>query len=120
MQKVVETVITACKKCVKNKTVKYIPYRKIKILRTPDKVWSLMAWDFIVKLPKSKKLITEVEYNLILVITDRLIKYAYFLLYLEALNTEELAYVFLRTIIRNHRMPEEIISNRDKLFILKF
>jgi hypothetical protein len=63
---------------------------------------------------------TKVKYNSILVITNRLTKYAYFILYLESLNAKDLAYTFLRNIIANHRILETIIFNQDKLFISKF
>jgi hypothetical protein len=61
-----------------------------------------------------------VEYDSILVITDRLTKYAYMLLYKEASDAEELAYTFLRIVVANHGVPDEIISDRDKLFTSKF
>jgi hypothetical protein len=32
----------------------------------------------------------------------------------------DIAYIFLREIIANYRIPEKIISDRNKLFILKF
>ena len=67
-----------------------------------------------------KELITEVEYNSILVIIDRLIKYMYILLYKEVSNAKELAYTFIRTIVTNYKVLEEIILDRDKLFTLKF
>ena len=67
-----------------------------------------------------KELIIGVEYNLILVIIDRLIKYVYILLYKEASNAKELAYTFIRTEVINYRVLEEIILDRDKLFTLKF
>jgi hypothetical protein len=76
--------------------------------------------DFIVKLPLSKEIFTGVTYDLILVIINRLIKYAYFILYKEGLTTEELVYAFNRNIIINHGILKEIISNRDKLFISNF
>ena len=59
-------------------------------------------------------------YDSILVITDRLTKYRYFIPYKEASSAEELAYMFLRVIAANHELPEEIISDRDKLFTFKF
>jgi hypothetical protein len=59
-------------------------------------------------------------YNLILIIIDRLIKYAYFIPYKEGLTVEELIYIFNRNIIANYRILEEIISNRNKLFISNF
>ena len=61
-----------------------------------------------------------VEFDSILVITDRLTKYTYILLYKEASIVEDLTYTFLRTIVTNYRLPEEIISDRDKLFTLRF
>jgi hypothetical protein len=80
-------------------------------LKTPEGAWKAIALDFITKLPLSKDLMTKVKYNSILVITDRLTKYTYFINYLESSNAEDLAYTFLRTIFANHGMPETIISN---------
>ena len=48
-------------------------------------------------------------YNLILVIIDRLIKYKHFILYKEASNAIKLMYTFLKVIIINYRLLEEII-----------
>ena len=76
--------------------------------------------NFIVKLLPSKEVITEVVYDSILVVIDRLTKYAYFISYKEGLTAEDLAYAFNRNIIANYDILEEIISNRDKLFISKF
>ena len=47
-------------------------------------------------------------------------KYGYFIPYLEASDAKALAYTFLRVIIANHGLLEEIISDRDKLFTSKF
>jgi hypothetical protein len=62
----------------------------------------------------------KVKYNSILIITNRLIKYAYFVNYLKSSNTKDLTYTFLRTIFANYKILETIISNQDKLFISKF
>jgi hypothetical protein len=79
-----------------------------------------MALDFIVKLPPSVKLIIKVIFDSILVVIDRLTKYEYFILYKESLLVEELAYAFNKYIIGNYEILKKIISNRDKLFILRF
>jgi hypothetical protein len=79
-----------------------------------------MTLDFIVKLPSSAKLITEVVFDSILVITDRLTKYRYFILYKESLLAEKLAYTFNKYIIGNHEISKKIINNRNKLFTLRF
>jgi hypothetical protein len=76
--------------------------------------------DFIIKLPPSKEALIRITYDSILVVTDRLIKYAHFIPYKEGSTAEELVYTFNRNIITNHGILEEIISNRDKLFISNF
>jgi hypothetical protein len=85
------------------------------ILKTP---WTSIILDFVVKLLLSQDPITGIEYDSILVITDRLIKYTYIILYLEANTVENLAYMFLRVVIANYSAPEKMISDRDKFFIL--
>jgi hypothetical protein len=79
-----------------------------------------VALDFIVKLPLSVKLITEVVFDSILIIIDRLIKYGYFISYKESLLAEELAYAFNKHIIGNYGILKKIINNRNKLFTLRF
>jgi hypothetical protein len=66
------------------------------------------------------KPIIKVVFDSILVIIDRLTKYGYFILYKESLLIEELAYAFNKYIIGNYKISKEIISDRDKLFILRF
>jgi hypothetical protein len=83
-------------------------------------VWKSIALDFIIKLPLSKEALTGVTYDSILIVIDRLIKYAYFISYKEGLTVEELVYTFNRNIIINYGILEEIISNKDKLFISNF
>jgi hypothetical protein len=76
--------------------------------------------NFIMKLLKLKESMTQKKYDSILVITDRLIKYEYFISYLEESTAENLAYIFMKHVITNHEISEKIISNRDKLFTSKF
>jgi hypothetical protein len=92
----------------------------MRLLRVLTGAWKSIALDFIVKLPLSKEVFTGVTYNSILVITDRLIKYAYFIFYKEDLIAEELVYIFNKNVIINYGILEKIISNRDKLFISNF
>ena len=72
--------------------------------------------DFITKLLKSKDpIITEV-YDAIIVIVDRLTKYAIILPFKEKYNAEQLAFLLLDRLMRDHSIPELITSDRDKLF----
>ena len=75
------------------------------------KDWEFIALDFIIKLSLFKDLIIKVKYNSILIITDWLIKYAYFINYLKLLNAEDLVYIFLWVIFANYNMLEVIISD---------
>jgi hypothetical protein len=79
-----------------------------------------VAWDFITKLPELKKPISNAQHDSILIITDRLTKFGYFLPYRESGIIKKLAYIFLRRIVANHGLPRKIISDRDKLFTSKF
>jgi hypothetical protein len=84
----------------------------------PKTPWTLIVLDFVIKLLLSRDPITGIEYDFILVITDRLIKYIYIILYLKASMAEDLAYMFLRVVVVNHSALEEMISDKNKFFIL--
>jgi hypothetical protein len=103
---------------IRNKTLCYILYRIIQsldILKTP---WTSIVLDFVIKLLLSKNLITRIKYDFILVITDRLTKYIYIILYLEANIIEDLVYIFPKVVVANYNALKEMISDRNKLFIL--
>jgi hypothetical protein len=61
-----------------------------------------MALNFVTKLPLSKELMTGVVYNSIMVVTDRLTKYAYFISYFKNFLAEDLAYIFYKYIVTNY------------------
>jgi hypothetical protein len=54
------------------------------------------------KLSLFKKLIIGVIYNFIMVVTDRLTKYAYFIPYFESSLTEDLVYIFHKYVVANY------------------
>jgi hypothetical protein len=120
MRKQVETVVRECDICSKSKSNRHLPYGQLKSTLVLKGAWKSLALDFIVKLPPSKDPLTGVEYNSILVIIERLTKYEKFIPYLEASDAKALAYTFVRVILANHGLLEEIISDRDKLFTSKF
>jgi hypothetical protein len=81
-------------------------------------LWTSIVLDFVIKLLLLRDPIIRIKYDFILVITDRLTKYIYIILYLEVSIVEDLVYMFLKMIITNHNVLEEIISDKNKLFIL--
>jgi hypothetical protein len=78
----------------------------------------LIILDFVIKLLLSRDLIIKIEYDSILVVTDKLTKYIYIILYLEANIAENLAYMFLKVVVANYSILEKIISDKNKFFIL--
>jgi hypothetical protein len=120
MRKYVEDRIRKCDPCNRNKAARHKPYGLLKSPEAPKGAWECVALDFIVKLPPSTEPMTGVVFDSILVVTDRLTKYGYFIPYKESSSAEELAYAFNRHIIGNHGIPKEIISDRDKLFTSRF
>ena len=63
---------------------------------------------------------TKTVFNLIFVIVDKLTKYRHFILFKETYNIVELFYVFLKEVVKQHRLPNKVILDRDKLFVSKF
>jgi hypothetical protein len=61
-----------------------------------------MTLDFVTKLSLSKELMTGIIYDSIMIIMDRLTKYAYFIFYFKSSLAEDLAYMFYKYIMANH------------------
>jgi hypothetical protein len=116
----VREVIRTCEQCNKNKSTRHKPYGLLKPIPPPTRAWGSVSWDLIVKLPPSKEPVTGIKYDSILVIVERLTKYAYFIPYKESHTAEELAYAFERTIVCNHGLPDEVITDRGTTFASKF
>lgn len=120
MRKTVKETVSGCDTCIRNKANRHAPYGLMKSPNTPSQPWKSIALDFVVKLPLSVDPITGIEYDSITVITDRLTKYAYMVPFLESSDAEQLAHLLMRVIVANHGAPDEIISDRDKLFTSHF
>jgi len=119
IRKSVEEIIGNCDTCIRNKSSRHAPYGLIKSPNTPARAWKSIALDFITKLSFSTNPTISIKYNTILIITDRFTKYAYFLPWRTTATAKDVAYELIRTIIANHGVPNEIISDRDKFFTSK-
>ena len=76
--------------------------------------------DFIIKLSKSKDINTEIKYNSILIIIDKLIKYIYLIFYKKNFIVKQMTCVILNKVIRYYKISESITSDRNKIFKSNF
>ena len=109
-----------CDLCHKIKSLRHQSYDKMQTALTLSQSWVSVIMNFIIKLLLLKKLLTEVIYNSILTVMNWLIKKVRFLSYKEVSDTEELTYTFLQNVTVLQELSDKIISDRDKLFTLKF
>lgn len=83
-------------------------------LPIPQKVWCSISTDFIEALPKSA------GKDSILVVMDRLSKYAHFLALPHPYSASVMAKTFLDHIYKLHGMPTDIVTDRGSVFISTF
>ena len=92
-------------------------------IKTPSLLWPLsipsqcqeeVSMDFITWLPKSKR------HNVIMVVVDHLIKYAYFIALSHPFTTSIVEKNFLENIQKLHGTPKVIASDHDLIFTSHF
>lgn len=110
MHRKVRGYLRNCDTCQRDKPSRHLPYGELQLADTPTKPWEWITMDFITKLPESD------ECDMIMVIVDRLTKYAYMIPTTETINAERMANILLRHVFANHGAPSKITSDRDKLF----
>jgi hypothetical protein len=80
----------------------------------PEHCWQDISMDFIEGLPKSQ------GYSVIMVVVDRLSKYAHFLPVKHLYAASHIAQLFFDHIVKLHGVHRTIVSDRDKVFISQF
>jgi len=83
-------------------------------LEIPGQAWESLSMDFVEGLPKSE------GKNCIIVVVDRLTKFAHFIGLSHLYTTQEVVRVFLDLVIKLHMVPKTIIFNHDKVFTSLF
>ena len=113
LKKYSETKISQCPVCqiYKNEKIKYPGL--LHTLPIPQTKWSEISMDFVEGLPKAK------GKDVILVIVDRLTKYAHFISLSHPYTVQTVAHLIMDHIIKLHGPPAVIVSDRDRIFTSK-
>jgi transposase InsO family protein len=114
MKQDVENYVRQCTICQQSKHLNTHPFGLLQPLPIPQGIWRDLSMDFIEGLPKSK------GFSVILVIVDRLTKYAHFLPVKHPYSTQTIAQLFLDNIIKLHGLPNSIVTDRDTIFVSNF
>lgn len=110
MKTSVREFVAACQVCHQAKPDRSRYPGLLQPLPVPSQAWQAILLDFIEGLPQSG------SYNTILVVVDRLTKYAHFVLLRHPFTALKVAQVFMAAVYRLHGMPESIVSDRDRIF----
>ncbi|KAH9794628.1 hypothetical protein KPL71_004958 [Citrus sinensis] len=114
MRAKIKKFIRHCEVCQRCKVDNLQPTGLLQPLPIPDRIWTSISMDFIDGLPTSQ------GYTVIMVVVDRLSKYAHFVALKHPYTALTVAKVFMAQIVRLYRIPSSIISDRDKVFLSSF
>ena len=110
--------VTMCFVCQNIAVSKHKPYGKLESFLVLEWPWQEVSLDFITQLPRSY--IGTAEYDAILVIVDRYIKMAKFILIIINLITFEFVAIFHKNIELKYRFLKGIVSDQDTKITFKF
>lgn len=108
------TFIKDCISCQQVKVDHRSPQGLLNPLPIPDRPWSNIGVDFIVKLPVSN------GFDSVMVVVDHFSKASHFIPAKETCSAGEMALSFIKEIFRLHGLQDKIFSDRGTLFMSKF
>ncbi len=107
MSRDLQKYVSTCDICQKSKPRRHGPVGLLQPIPIPTRPFEVVSMDFIPELPESS------GYNNILVIVDKLTKYAIFVPCSTTINEENTARLFFEHIIAKFGIPAQIITDRD-------
>ncbi|SPC66394.1 related to pol protein [Ustilago sp. UG-2017b] len=103
--------VASCPVCARYKAPRHRPYGLLQPLATPDRPWGSISLDFIEGLPPSRK------YDSILVIVDRLTKFAILAPTYKTVTAKQTAVLLHGHMVRLFGYPDHMVSDRGRQFI---
>ena len=110
MKQYIKDYISTCEVCAQAKLEHCRLLGLWQPLPIPQHAWHTISLDFIEGLPKSK------TFDTILVVIDKLTKYAHFIPLSHPYTALTIAQTFVSNIYKLHGLPSIIISGRDRVF----
>lgn len=108
MKNDIQDYVAKCVICQKIKPTNHKPHGLLMSLPIPSQVWQDITMDFITELlPVEAK-------SVILVVVDRLTKYAHFILLPRKFNAVMVVDVFVREVIKLHGIPASIVFRQGQ------
>jgi hypothetical protein len=114
MKQDVHNFVTECEVCQHNKGETVKSLGTLQPLLIPPAIWKDISMDFITSLPKSG------NKSVIMVVVDRLSKYAHFCSLQHSFTTSTVAQIFKDQVFKLHGMLYSIVSDRDPTFKRNF
>ena len=115
MKRDISEFVTKCLICQQVKAEHQVPSGLLQPIMVPEWKWDRITMDFVTGLPLTPK-----KKDTVWVVVDRLTKSAHFIPIRTDYSLDKLAELYIAEIVRLHRVPMSIISDRDSRFTLLF
>jgi len=112
MKRDVAQYVVSCPTCQQSKYSNQHPAGLLQPIPIPTRNWQQVTMDFVTGIPTT----SNYSYDMIMVVVDRLSKYAHFIPTYITCDGKDIATYFYDGIVRLHGVPESIISDRDVRF----
>lgn len=106
--------LKACDTCQRCKAEHIASPGLLQPLPVPNEAWETISLDFIEGLPRLN------GKEVILVVVDKLTKYAHFIALSHPYTSTTVAQIVLDSVVKLHGPPKAIISDRDAIFVSSF
>ena len=110
----IDAFCASCHQCQMTKTSNSRPAGLLHSMPIANRPWGSIAMDFLGPFPKAK------GFDYLWVVIDRLTSMVHLIPCTTKTRASELAYLFLKEIVRLHGLPDSIVSDRDSKFTSKF
>ena len=115
----IKAYVKGCDICLSSKAVCHKPYSDLQSLPVPTHQWKDLPMDFVTSLPVLIDWKRD-SYDSILVIVYWLTKMVHYKPVKISFDAPGLGEVIIDMVVRHHRLPDSIVTNKSSLFTLKF